>query len=158
MSEIIVTVTAPTTEVTVEDFPIEISVGTSGPQGPQGDEGPQGEQGDPGPAGPPGTFAVFSATGGLVERVGLSRLYVERATTLTKVRAAVGVPASGSGVVVAYLLNDMKLGDVEIAEGESTGLATLSQPVASGDFFTVDIEQVGSTFPGADLTVSLTLE
>lgn len=158
VAEIIVTVSAPNTQVTVEDFPIEISVGSGGPQGPQGEPGQEGPQGQPGPAGPPGTFAVFSATGALTEKVGLSRLYVERATTLTKVRAAVGVPSTGSGVVVAYLLNDMKLGEIEIAEGESTGLATLSQSVASGDFFTVDIEQVGSTFSGADLTVSLTLE
>lgn len=153
-----VTVTAPTTEVTVEDFPIEITVGTSGPQGPQGEPGAQGPQGEPGPAGPPGTLAVFSATGDLVERVGLSRLYVESSATLVKVRASVGVPSQGSGVVVGYLLNDSKLGEVEIAEGEATGVASLSQPVAAGDFFTVDIEQVGSTFSGADLTVSLTLE
>lgn len=143
MSQILVTVTGPSTEVTVEEFPIQIEVGTSGPQGAQG---------------PYGTLAVFSASGVLAPRVGLHRLYMEREATLAKVRAAVGVPAEGSSVVVAYLRNDIKLGEVEIAEGDATGVSVVSIEVNEGDFFTVDIEQVGSTFSGADLTVSLTLE
>lgn len=158
MAEIIVSVSAPTTQVTVEEFPIEVSVGTSGPQGAQGAPGPEGPVGPQGPEGPYGTLAVFSASGELAERVGLHRLYSERTATLTKVRAAVGIPPQGSDVVIGYLLNEVRLGGVTIPAGEFSGVATLAQSVAVGDFFTVDIEQVGSTLPGADLTVSFTLE
>lgn len=147
MAEIVVTVTAPTTEVTVEEYPIEIAVGTSGPQG---SAGPQG------PAGP--AIPVFSASGDLVPKVGLHRFYVEAAATLSIVRASVGVPPSGSGAVIAYLLNGTKLGEVTIADGDFTAVDNTAVAVAAGDFFTVDIEQVGSTFAGADLTVALTLE
>jgi hypothetical protein len=144
--------------IAVTEQVVDISVGTAGPQGAQGAPGPEGPVGPQGPEGPYGTLAVFSASGELAERVGLHRLYSERTATLTKVRAAVGIPPQGSDVVIGYLLNEVRLGGVTIPAGEFSGVATLAQSVAVGDFFAVDIEQVGSTLPGADLTVSFTLE
>lgn len=147
MAEIIVTVSAPTTQVTVEEFPIEVAVGTSGPQG------AQGAQGVPGPAIP-----IFSLTGDLIVTTGLHRFYCESAATVSLVRASVGVAPTGSAAIIAYRVNGVKQGDVTIAAGEFTAVDATAVPVAAGDFFTVDIEQVGSTYAGADLTVALTLE
>ena len=157
MAEIIVTVNEPVTEITpadettveiaVTEQVVEIEVGTSGPQGAGGPQGPAG------PAIP-----VFSASGDLVEVTGLHRFYVEAAATLSIVRASVGVPPTGSVAVIAYRLNGTKLGEVTIADGDFTAVDNTAVVVAAGDFFTVDIEQVGSTFAGADLTVALTLE
>lgn len=102
--------------------------------------------------------STFSAGGDLVVRTGTYRLYVDRTATLTKVRASVGTAPTGSAAIIAYKVNGTKIASVTIAAGSYTTLSTTSLSITSGDYFTIDVEQVGSTIPGADLTVSLTLE
>lgn len=142
--------------VVVEEFANKVTVNETTNAVEVSAPGPQGAQGPVGPAGP--AIPVFSLVGELSVLVGLHRFYVESAATLSLVRASVGVPATGSSVVIGYLINGVKAGEVVIAADEFTALESVAVPVAAGDYFTVDIEQVGSTFVGADLTVALTLE
>lgn len=46
----------------------------------------------------------------------------------------------------------------QINDGATSGSATSSTALASGDVLTVDIDQVGSTIAGADLTIHLRVE
>lgn len=103
------------------------------------------------------TTSTFSASGELYLAVGTHRLYAETNAKLSKIRAAVGTPASGSDLVLAYRVNGTKVGEVTIDADTHTATEMPALSVLAGSFFTIDIEQVGSVSPGADLTVTLTL-
>lgn len=100
------------------------------------------------------------------------RLYndTDQPRIIKMVRASVGVAATGRGVVVDVKKNGSSIFDptnpaapvgssakVYIAPNQNTGT---SQPVSGtvwsvGEYLTVGITQIGSTFPGADLTISV---
>jgi hypothetical protein len=123
-----------------------------------------GPQGAAGPAGPSGTAPVFSRAGTLAVLEGASRYYCERAGTVTVLRGAVGTPATGSGIVLDVNRNGESVfadpaDRLTIPAGAHTAtLAPADLTVAAGDFLTVDVDSVGATTPGADLTVTVTIE
>lgn len=123
-----------------------------------------GLQGAAGPAGPSGTAPVFSRAGALAVLEGASRYYCERAGTITVLRGAVGTPATGSGIVLDVNRNGASVfanpaDRLTIPAGAHTAaLAPADLTVAVGDFLTVDVDSVGATTPGADLTVTVTIE
>lgn len=135
-----ITVTSPTTAT--------ITSATSGPQGARG---------------PVGTTPVFQRAGQLVTLTGTSRFYVEDNTSISKVRISVGTAPTGSSITVDVNKNGTTIFTNQanrptIAAGNHTATATPSvTALAAGDYLTVDIDSVGSTTPGADLTVSVTL-
>lgn len=113
-----------------------------------------------GPAGAYGLNPVFSRQGTLTTQVGTQRLYVERSGTLAVVRATVGTPSTGSAVVVDVNKNGSSIlsSPISVAAGAYTQTGTIgSASVTAGDYFTVDIDAVGSTTPGANLTVTITI-
>jgi len=140
MSSTTVTVTSPTTAT--------ITASTSGPQGSRG---------------PAGTQPTFQRAGQLVTLTGTSRFYVEDAATISVVRASVGTAPTGSPILVDVNRNGTTIFTNQanrptIAAGTHTDTATPAvTALVAGDYLTVDIDGVGSTNPGADLTVSVTL-
>jgi hypothetical protein len=132
-----------------------VEVSTTGPQGPKGDKGDRGYA---------GTQPVFSRAGVLETQVGQGRFYVERAGTITTVRASVGTPSAGSPVIVdvhkngTTIFTDPQTRPTISAGGYTATSTPAVVALAAGDFLTVDIDAVGSTQPGADLTVSVTIE
>lgn len=121
------------------------------------DAGPQGVRG------PAGTTPVFQRSGSLTTQTGASRFYVDAAATIAKVRVAVGTAPVGAAVTVDVNKNGTTIFTTQanrpsIAAGGFTATATPDVTALSiGDYLTVDIDGVGSTNPGADLTVSVTL-
>jgi len=131
--------------------PTRVIVSHTGPQGPAG------------PAGPSGTVPVFSRAGTLAAIEGASRYYCERAGVITVLRGAVGTPATGSGIVLDVNRNGESVftdpAQLTIPAGEHTAtVAPADLTVAAGDHLTVDVDSVGATTPGADLTVTVTIE
>lgn len=115
-----------------------------------------GAQGEPGV---PGTQPVFSMSGSLSVLAGGSRYYVESPASIAKIRASVGTQPTGTAVVVDVLLNGSSVlagSLLAISPGSNTTVNTTSVPVVAGDYLTVDVTQVGSITPGADLSVSIT--
>jgi hypothetical protein len=91
---------------------------------------------------------------------GTQRLYVERAGTISVARATVGTPSTGSAVVVDINKNGTTIlsAPISIAAAAFTATGTISvSNVVAGDYLTVDIDSVGSTTPGANLTVTLNI-
>jgi hypothetical protein len=128
---------------------------SSGPTGPQGPTGVKGSQGNY------GLNPIFSRQGTLVVQTGEQRFYVERAGTLTSVRATVGTPSSGGSVVVDVLINGVTAlsGSIIIPPGQYTTKGIIAQnSVNVGDYFTVNINGVGTVTAGANLTVTLVIE
>lgn len=113
-----------------------------------------------GSAGAQGLTPVFSRQGTLGVLTGTQRLYVERAGTTTVVRASLGTPSVGSAVVVDVNKNGTSIlsAPISVAAGQYTATGTISNSsVSIGDYFTVDIDSVGSTSPGTNLTVTITI-
>ena len=120
-----------------------------------GATGPTGATGATGSTG--GMGITFSNQGTLAVTTGLGRYYMESAGTLTKIRASVGTAPTGANLIVSVLENGISVGTATITAGTFTGTTTLSSTYAAGDYFTINITQVGSTVAGTDLTVTLTV-
>jgi hypothetical protein len=78
----------------------------------------------------------------------------------------VGTAPTGSAVIVDVNKNGTTVFTTQsnrpqIADGQySSGVVTAVEvaPFVAGDYFTVDIDQVGSTIAGSDLTVEVRLQ
>jgi hypothetical protein len=136
-----------------------IATGEIGPKGPKGDPGPPGD-GIVGPRGYGG--ATFSMDGNLVTRIGTQRWRVIGSQSIAGVVITVGESPVGSDIVVDVNLNGASIfSDVSLQPNISPGgndsgvrFPTITE-ASEGDYFTVDVDDVGSTFPGADLTVQV---
>ena len=111
-----------------------------------------------GPQGPAGLLMqTFSQAGTLAVTTGVSRFYVERAGTLTTLRASVSSPSTGSGVAVALRKNGTTVATVTIPAGSNTATSSPAVALVTGDYLTIDITAVGSTTAGANLTATVTI-
>lgn len=115
----------------------------------------------------PPLVATFQAGGNLTVRTGSLKFIVPTGNyTIGEVRAVVNTANTGSSVIV-----DVKKNGTTIYSG-GTGRPTIpvstantpvtdgtpsTTTVAAGDLLSVDIAQIGSTLPGADLTVEIEL-
>jgi hypothetical protein len=107
---------------------------------------------------------TFFMANTLVTKTGVSRQYFEAPYTVTNVRASVGTAPTGSSIICDVKKNGTT---IYTTSGNrptiaiSTNTATANNPditsISAGDYLTVDVDQVGSTIAGADLTVSITL-
>lgn len=109
----------------------------------------------------------FSATGTLAVAAGTHRLHNDTGATLTitSVRATVGTAPTGADLIVDLNLDGSTIFTTQsnrptIAAGTSTDLANAINVTAwpSGSYLSVDIDQVGSTVAGSDLTVTVVAE
>jgi hypothetical protein len=113
----------------------------------------------------PGILFTFSRAGTLSTGAGTFRVYNDCGDTLTikGVRASVGTAPTGASILV-----DVNIGGTTIfttqanrpaiaASANTSGKVTNYNvtTIADGAYFTVDVDQVGSTIAGADLTVQL---
>jgi len=124
---------------------------------------------------PKGTFAdvaaklnresviPFSRSGSLAVAVGQGRFVFPFAATITGVRASVGTAPVGSSLIVDINKNGTTIFSTQAnrptiaASGNVSGVAVPNTTsFAAGDYMTVDVDQVGSTTPGSDLTVVVT--
>lgn len=113
-----------------------------------------------GATGATGLTPVFSRQGTLSTQTGTQRLYVERAGSIVVARATVGTPSTGSPILVDVNKNGTSVlsAPISITAAAFTATGTISNSsVSAGDYFTVDIDSVGSGTPGANLTVTITI-
>lgn len=113
----------------------------------------------------PGVVFAFSKASTLATGTGTFRIYNDCGETLTikSVRASVGTAPTGASIVV-----DVNVGGTTIfttqgnrpaiaASGNTSGKITNMDvtSIADGAYFTIDVDQVGSTVAGADLVVQI---
>jgi hypothetical protein len=106
---------------------------------------------------------TFSRTGALsAPLAGALRWYPGRAITITAVRASVGTAPVGASILVDVNKNGTTIFSTQsnhptIPAAGVTDLAdAINVPkLSAGEFLTVDIDQVGSTSPGSDLSVTI---
>jgi hypothetical protein len=102
----------------------------------------------------------FSTGGALTVGTGSLRLRFPHAATLISVTATVGVAPTGSPIIVDVNLNGITIFSTQANRPTipaTTNVSNTATPnstaVALGDYLTVDIDQVGSTIAGSNLTV-----
>ena len=107
---------------------------------------------------------TYSYDGVIQVYPGQSRWYLEGNYTLESVRASVGTAPTGASILVDVNKNGTTIYGTQsnrptIAAGTNTAVGGTASTTtfASGDYITVDIDQVGSTVAGSDLTVTVRL-
>lgn len=109
---------------------------------------------------------IMSVTGALTVATGKSRVYLEDNYVVESIRASVNTAPAGASVIVDVNLNGTSIFTTQanrptIVAGANTGLATLgagtTTAIATGQYLTVDVDQIGSTTAGADLSVVIRL-
>ena len=105
-------------------------------------------------------IAPFSFSGPLVVVTGTSRFRFPLAVTLVAVSAAVTTAPTGASILVDVNKNGTTIYTTQanrpaIAVSTNAGAETTPDvtAIAAGDYLTVDVDQVGSTIAGADLSV-----
>ncbi|MWK39564.1 hypothetical protein GEV43_39915 [Actinomadura sp. J1-007] len=110
------------------------------------------------------SILVFGYGGIVSPRAGVERIYndVGRPLTIGTVRASAGTGPAGQALIVDVHKNGTTVYTNQaarptIAAGQQTGTGgTPDAPVWSpGEYLTVDVDQVGTTTPGSDLTVTI---
>jgi hypothetical protein len=103
---------------------------------------------------------VFSSQGNLSVTTGTTRLVFAYAATIVDVRAVVDTQPTGAAVIVDVNKNGTTIFTTQAnrptiaVSTNDSGLATPDvTSFAAGDYMQVDIDQIGSTIAGADLTV-----
>jgi len=105
---------------------------------------------------------VFGVDGVLTTQTGAGRLRFPFAVTLLGVTAAVGTAPTGAALNLDVNKNGTTIYGTNPSNKPSIAIsanATASEPVpdttamAAGDYLTVDVDQIGSTISGSDLTV-----
>lgn len=123
-----------------------------------------GGSGEPGEAGRAGTgFINFSFVGALSVKSFDLPWYAPRDITLKNVRASVGETPIGSAVIVDVNKNGSTIfanqnNRPTIASGETTAPVQVDVALVEGDYITIDVDQVGSSFPGTSLVIQVEAE
>ncbi len=105
--------------------------------------------------------AVFSRAGTLIVTAGSGRHYVLRACKILGVVAAVGTAPTGASILIDVNKNGTTVFTTQANRpaiaAAATKVASPAVPdvtvLAAGDLLSVDIDQVGSSVAGADLSV-----
>lgn len=111
------------------------------------------------------TFSLtsFFKTGALTATTGTQRLPIDGTYTIVGTRLMVGTAPTGASIIVDINKNGTTIYSTQanrpsIAAGANSGGPGAAPDVASlaaGDYLTVDVDQIGSTVAGSDLTVSV---
>lgn len=107
---------------------------------------------------------VFTVTGSLTTGTSVSPLLISTGTlTITKVYVNVKTAPTGASLIIdinkngTSIWNATQANRATITSGNTSGSQTSFDTVAlaEGDVITLDIDQIGSTVSGADLTVTI---
>jgi hypothetical protein len=105
-------------------------------------------------------LAVFGVEGSLVAAAGAARLPFPVDATILGVSAAVNTAPAGADLIVDVNLNGTTIYStqanrptIEDAGNAADETTPDTTTIAAGDYLTVDVDQVGSSVAGSDLTV-----
>lgn len=125
----------------------------------------KGPAGTAGATGPTEMYATFTFPGNLSVKIGQARFPIVGSTwTIVSATATVGTAPTTQAIIVDVNKNGTTIFSTQanrpqIAVGANSGTsgAPNTTSITSGDYLTVDIDQVGSGTPGADIVVVVKL-
>jgi hypothetical protein len=105
---------------------------------------------------------VFTVPGTLSTGTGRAKFYIPGPITIGNVRASVGTAPTGSDLVIDVNKNGTTIFTTQTSRPKifaGQTLVSTSTPnvteLTTGDYLTVDIDQIGSLNPGSDLSVQI---
>jgi len=105
---------------------------------------------------------TMSYAGTLVAGAGALRWYAHKALTVLNVIISVGTAPTGASLIVDVNKNGTTMFStqgnrptVAISGFTDTSSVPDVTSIAAGDYLTIDIDQIGSTIPGSNLTVQV---
>lgn len=98
---------------------------------------------------------TFTYQGSVTTYTGKGRFYLDRAGTLTLLRASLGTASSSGAVGVTLLKNGVSVGTVSVSASSFTNTAPLSTSISAGDYLTVNITSAGTG--ATDLVVEVSI-
>ena len=107
------------------------------------------------------TYFVLTRPGVLNVSTGTTRLVLPKAATIVSVVAAVGAKGLDAAIIVDINKNGTTIFTNQAnrptiaSDTYQSSIGTLSMPMLPGDYLTVDVDQIGSTLSGSDLTVTI---
>lgn len=111
---------------------------------------------------------AFSATSTLIVETGVHRLYNDTASawTINSVRASVGTAPAGASIIIDINVSGTTIFTTQgnrptITAGNNTSGKVTNMDVTSvpaGGYLTVDVDQIGSSTAGSDLTVQVEVQ
>jgi len=126
--------------------------------------GPQGAKGERGIDGRSVFTQTLTFTGELYVVTAKPRYYATFDGTITAIAVSVGTAPVGADIIVNLYINgttifDSPSGRPTISDGSYSDLSSTADTATlnTGDYLTVSIDQVGSSFAGSDLTVQIEL-
>jgi len=150
------TTPANTTLIQIRELQIVGQTGATGPTGSTGATG-SGATGATGATGPISLVVSATFSGTLSVFNGTNRYYVPRNANVTDIMINFSSPPTGgANVIVRINRNGVANANVPALSNTTyTRNTTSSFTVVSNDYLTMDIVQVGNTYPGSDMTVQL---
>jgi hypothetical protein len=122
-------------------------------------------KGDPGPMGPMGDSVVhFSLDYNVEVRVGAQKYRFAFPATLVGVSACLRLAGTGGPTIIDINVNKVSVfanqaDRPQIPDGsDDLPEITLNIPIVSGDRLSIDVDDIGSTFSGEDLSVFVRFE
>ena len=110
-------------------------------------------------------FIVFGETGDLTVKTGTHRFYLPYNVTIVEVEISVGAAPTGAAAIVDVNVNGTTIFTTQTNRPEIaiSGFVNSSTTIedddhTDGQYLTVDVDQIGSTIAGADLTVVVRYE
>jgi hypothetical protein len=98
--------------------------------------------------------AMFFVEGSVPVFVGTSKSYAYKACTVSSLAISAQNAPTGAAINVRINKNGSSLVTGSLSAGSNfQKVSGLSASVAEGDYLTLDVTQIGSTYPGYDLTV-----
>jgi hypothetical protein len=152
------TTPAVNTVIHIRELQITGQTGPTGPTGPTGATGLTGAAGigATGATGPNILVVTATFSGTLSVFNGTNRYYVPRNANVTDILMNFNGVPTGANVIVRINRNGVANANVPaLANTIYTRNTTSSFTVASNDYLTMDIVQIGNTYPGSDMTVQL---
>lgn len=103
-----------------------------------------------------GFVSTYNYDGGLSVNSGTERYYLHTSVTLASVDLYIESPSIGSSVNIAILKNGSTIGTASVSAGQTSSLNNIiNVGLVQGDYITVNITQVGSTYPGRDMMINM---
>jgi hypothetical protein len=103
--------------------------------------------------------ATFFVEGAIPLFNGTSKSYVYKNCTVTAIAMSVQVVAAGSSINIRINKNGSQLTTATLnASSAYYKVSGLSLSLVEGDYLTIDVTQVGSSYPGYDLLVKVIAE
>ena len=84
---------------------------------------------------------------------GIRKWWINNTFTITRILAFLDLAPTGAGVIIRINKNGVSSTTLTVNAASASATSSVSIALVQGDYITVDITQVGSTFAGSDLAV-----